>query len=150
MRKEITKDTFPAEVLAALQQAGFECTAIGSNPERIRALKHNCAAVFERQPDGPLRLVEPPGYLIRGEIGRLWDAGYQKFWLLGPPSDEPFSEPRRPATAEQLRALRRFTEELKQVLQLPSFYNTSLGSTSEVTAYDRLKGRSPANPQRFS
>src|SRR3990172_3465873 len=77
-------------------------------------------------------------------LGRLRAAGYQKFWLLGPPTDEPFNEPRRPALAEQLQALHAFSEELKSVLGVPSFYNESIGSTCEVTAYDRLKGRGPA------
>jgi len=46
--------------------------------------------------------------------------------------------------AEQLQALHAFSEELKSVLGVPSFYNESIGSTCEVTAYDRLKGRGPA------
>ncbi len=108
-------------------------------------MKSEVAAVFERQGAG-LRLAEPPGYVFRGEIGRLWDAGYQKFWLLGPPTEEPFSEPRRPATAEQLRALHDFQEELKYLLGVPSFYNESIGTTSEVTAYDRVQGRGPSTP----
>src|SRR3989338_3154891 len=70
--------------------------------------------------------------------------GYQRFWLPGPATDEPFNEPRRPALAEQLQALHAFSEELKSVLGVPSFYNESIGSTCEVTAYDRLKGRGPA------
>lgn len=139
--KPLTTQSFPADVLDQLRVAGFECTSISSSPERIRVLKHNCAALFERQADGQLRLAEPPGYLFRAEIGRLWDAGYQKFWLLGPATAEPFNEPRRPALAEQLKALHDYSEELKSALGLPSFYNESLGTTSEVTAYDRVRGR---------
>lgn len=154
--KPLNTQTFAAELLDRLRGAGFECTAVSANPERIRVLKSRCAALFERQADGQLRLAQPPGYLFRGEIGRLWDAGYQKFWLLGPPArtggagragpatDEPFSEPRRPVAAEQLRALHDYSEELKSLLGIPSFYHESLGTTSEVTAYDRLRGREPA------
>ena len=141
MKRPLIEQSFPAGVLERLRQAGFECATLSSGPERIRVLKGNCAAVFERQANGQLRLAEPPGYLFRGEIGRLWDAGYQKFWLLGPATNEPFKEPRRPALAEQLRALHDFSEEMKSVLGLPSFYNESIGSTSEVSAYDRLRGR---------
>ncbi|MFQ5664376.1 MAG: hypothetical protein ACE5HL_11150, partial [Terriglobia bacterium] len=140
----------PAHLIERLRQAGFECATIGSNPERIRVLKHNCAALFERESNGQLRLAQPPGYLFRGEIGRLWDAGYQKFWLLGPPTEEPPGEAPRPALAEQLKALHRFSEELKSVLGIPSFYNESIGTTSEVTAYDRVRARSSGSRQRFS
>lgn len=138
------EQTFPADMLDRLREAGFECATIGRNPERIRVLKHNCAALLERQTDGRLRLAQPPGYLFRGEIARLWDAGYQKFWLLGPPSDEPFDEPRRPVLAAQLKELHRYTEELALALGVPSFYNECIGTTSEVSVYDRLQDRSPA------
>jgi hypothetical protein len=128
VKRPLIEKTFPPDAVEALKQAGFEVTTVSSSPERIRVLKHNCAALFERLP-GPtggregseLKLAQAPGYVIRGEIGRLWDAGYQKFWLLGPvtprqdpgQADEPFKEPRRPALAEHLRDLHRFSEELK-------------------------------------
>jgi len=158
VKRPLIEKTFPPDVLEALKQAGFEVTTVSSSPERIRVLKHNCAALFERLP-GPaggregseLKLAQAPGYVLRGEIGRLWDAGYQKFWLLGPvtprsdsgQTDEPFNEPRRPALAEHLRDLHRFSEELKAALDVPSFYNESLGTTNDIAAYDRLKGREP-------
>jgi len=154
--------TFPASVLEVLRQAGFEVTTVSSSPERVRVLKHNCAALFERVGSptgrgagGSLKLAQAPGYVFRGEIGRLWDAGYQKFWLFGPvipradsgQADEPWnpeaSGARRPALAEHLKALHSFSEELKAALGIPSFYNESIGTTNELTAYDRLKGREP-------
>lgn len=158
MKRPLIEKTFPPDILEALKQAGFEVTTVSSSPERIRVLKHNCAALFERVP-GPaggregsqFKLAQAPGFVIRGEIGRLWDAGYQKFWLLGPvtpradsgQADDPFKEPRRPALAEHLRDLQRFIEELKAALGVPSFYNESLGTTNDIAAYDRLKGREP-------
>ena len=148
--KPLLETAFEDGTLDLLRAAGFEVAVIGSNPERIRVLKDTCAALFERQPDETLRLAQTPGYLIRGEIGRLWDAGYQKFWLLGPPTDEPFNEPRRPALATQLKALHRFDAELKAALGIPSFYNESIGSTNEISAYDRVHGRDSSSGQRFS
>jgi len=141
--RPLTTRSFHAATLEQLRRAGFEVTTVSSQPERIRVMKHNAAALFERQPDGTFRLVQCPGYLFKGDIGRLWDAGYQKFWLLGPATPEPFNEPRRPALAIQLQALHQFSEELKSVLGVPSFYNESIGTTSEVTSYDRVKGRGP-------
>ena len=151
MKRPLIEKTFPPDILEAVKQAGFEVTTVSSSPERVGVLKHNCAALLERIP-GPagglegsqFKLAQAPGYAIRGEIGRLWDAGYQKFWLLGPVTEEPFKEPRRPALAEHLRDLQRFNEELKAALGVPSFYNESLGTTNDVAAYDRLKGREPA------
>jgi hypothetical protein len=129
--KPLSTRAFPAAAVERLRAAGFDCAVIAQNPERVRALKGQVAVVFERTPQGELRLAQAPGYVFRGEIGRLWDAGYQKFWLLGPvtprqdsgQADDPFNEPRRPATAEHLRALHDFSEELKHILGLPSFYN---------------------------
>lgn len=155
--RPLTTRTFPAESLERLQQRGFEVTTVSSSPERIRVLKSNCAALFERRPGGELALAQAPGYVLRGEIGRLWDAGYQKFWLLGPvtprpgsgPANEPFNEPRRPALAEQLNELKRFSEELRYVLGIPSFFHEAIGSTNEVTAYDRAAGRGSSTRQTF-
>jgi hypothetical protein len=150
MNRPLIETGFPPEALDRLRAAAFELTTVSSSPERVRVLKHNCAAVFERQGDGQLRLGQVPGYVFRGEIGRLWDAGYQKFWLLGPPTTEPFNEPRRPALSEQLKALHHFSEELKSALSIPSFYNESIGTTNEVSAYDRVRGRNLATPRRVS
>lgn len=142
--KPLLTESFPTGVLERLRAAGFECAAVSSRPERVRVMKRGCAALFERQAEGGLRLAQAPGYVFKGEIGRLWDAGYQKFWLLGAPTADPFNEPRRPALTEQLKALHEFSEELKSLLGVPSFYNEAIGTTSEVTAYDRLEGRGPA------
>ena len=46
-----------------------------------------------------------------------------------------------PASAEHLRALHEFTEELKEAIGAPNLYNQSLGTTSDVYNYDRVKGR---------
>jgi hypothetical protein len=155
--RPLTARRFSADALERLKQQGFEVTTVGSDPERIRVLKHDCAALFERQAGsagegagGELRLAQAPGYVFRGEIGRLWDAGYQKFWLLGPVTDEPFNEPRRPALAEQMKELQQFDNELKYALGIPSFYNESIGTTNEISAYDRVRGRGPSTRQQFS
>jgi hypothetical protein len=51
-----------------------------------------------------------------------------------------------PATAQQLQAIHAFTEELKLLMGDVSLYNESLGTTSDVYLYDRLKGREAAQP----
>ena len=64
---------------------------------------------------------------------RLWDAGYQKFLL----TDEGL---KFPALATHLEGLRKFNEELRTALGVPTFYNEAIGSVSQVSVYDRVKG----------
>ena len=68
------------------------------------------------------------------EIGTLVDGGYQKFFLT--PSGK-----RKPALAEELKAIQNFQEDLKEALGLPSLYNESLGTTSDLHLYDRVEHR---------
>jgi len=79
-----------------------------------------------------------PGVLVRGEIARLLDRGYQKF--IKTPQYE------LPATAEQLHSIHQFSEVLKQIVGSDDLYNESLGTTSDTYQYDRLKGREAAQP----
>ena len=46
-----------------------------------------------------------------------------------------------PALATHLENLRMFNEELRTALGVPTFYNEALGSVSQVSVYDRVKGR---------
>ena len=79
-----------------------------------------------------------PGVLVRGEIARLLDRGYQKFIKS--------SQYELPATATQLHAIHQFSEDLKQLIGSEDLYNESLGTTSDTYQYDRLKGREDAQP----
>jgi hypothetical protein len=77
--------------------------------------------------------------MLSGQFTRLWDAGYQKFLLA--------DDGRKfPAVAAQLANLRKFNEELRAALGVPTYYNEALGSTCHVTTYDRVKGRPGAVP----
>jgi len=92
-------------------------------------------------------LAVTPGVLVKGEIARLLDRGYQKFIKT--------SQYELPATATQLHAIHQFTEELNQVTGALGLYNESLGTTSDLYQYDRLRGReapqaAPARPWELS
>ena len=63
----------------------------------------------------------------------MLDRGYQKFIRS--------SHYELPASASQLQAIHQFSEELKQLTGVISLYNESLGTTSDLYQYDRLKGR---------
>jgi hypothetical protein len=66
-------------------------------------------------------------------VAQLLDRGYQKFIKT--------SKFELPASAIQLQAVHLFSEELNQLTGGTSLYNQSLGTTSDVYEYDRLKGR---------
>lgn len=110
--------------------AGFQFRREG---DRWRVGRGPCAAVLARGPDGSVRMVEPPGYVIGGAIARLEDAGYQKFLVT--------SSARLPALAEHLREIHDFTRRLNTALGVTMLYNQSLGTVSNRYAYDRLRGR---------
>ncbi len=48
---------------------------------------------------------------------------------------------RLPATAEQLKALHEFEDDVKEALGLVNLYNTSLGTTTRKHEYDRVYKR---------
>jgi hypothetical protein len=79
-----------------------------------------------------------PGVVVKGEVARLLDRGYQKFIKT--------SQYELPASASQLQAIHAFSEELKQLVGTISLYNESLGTTSDVYCYDRLVGREAVRP----
>ncbi len=80
-----------------------------------------------------------PGIVVKGEVARLLDRGYQKFLKT--------SQYELPASAQQLQAIHAFSEELKQLIGEVSLYNESLGTTSDVYLYDRLMGREAPRPE---
>jgi hypothetical protein len=102
-------------------------------PGAVQVRKYGCAAEIASAPSGGVEILSRPGWLLNGEISRLLDRGYQKFLKT--------SKLEIPATADHLRALHEFSEELKQAAGAESLYNESLGTTSDVYNYDRVKGR---------
>jgi hypothetical protein len=102
--------------------------------------KLSCSAAIEKGPDDNARLFAKPGYLIGGEISRLIDKGYQKFLKT--------SKTEVPATADHLKALHQFSEELREGMGQVSLYNESLGTVSDRYVYDRVEDRDLPESQR--
>ncbi|HUN85072.1 MAG TPA: hypothetical protein VMU48_11875 [Terracidiphilus sp.] len=136
MAGKIRKPTFD-EALDALRAHGFEVTPSAGVVGGVLVTKYSVGAVLKpgQDKDRPLAYATLPGVLVRGELARLLDRGYQKFIKT--------SQYELPATAGQLHAIHEFSEELKEWTGGESLYNESLGTTSDVYLYDRLKGREP-------
>ena len=115
--------------VAWLSDHGFEVA--GSAVRTVS--KYGCAAQIEAGKENETRITGFPALLIGDEPAELVDRGYQKFFKT--------SKCQVPATAAQLEALNRFSEELKQALGYASLYNEGLGSVSGRYQYDRVVSR---------
>src|SRR3974377_1817589 len=121
------------EALAWLRDNGFDLTDAPGTSGRVFLRKYSVSAAIERAPDDCVKIFAYPGYLIGSEVSKLRNRGYQQFLKT--------SKTEVPASAEQLKALQKFSEELKMALGLPSLYNESLGTVSESYHYDRIENR---------
>ena len=102
-------------------------------PNAVQVRKYGCAAEIAAAPDGTVEILVRPGWLLNGEIARVLDRGYQKFLRT--------SKLEIPASADHLRAIHEFTEELNEAAGKTILYNQALGTTSNVYHYDRVEGR---------
>jgi hypothetical protein len=121
------------EAVAWLRDHGFDLLEAPGVQNRVFIKKYNCSAATEKTDDGGVKIFAYPGYLIGSEIAKLVNRGYQQFFKT--------TKTEVPATAEQLKALHEFTEELKEAIGAPSLYNESLGTVSEDYVYDRVEKR---------
>ncbi len=131
-------ERFSQKAIESLAALGF---TVGSTRGVVRVEKHGSGAEFRQDTDGTYQLTIIPTIMVKGQFSRLWDAGYQKFLL----TDEGI---KLPALASHLQNLRKFNEELRTALGIPTFYNEALGSVSQVSVYDRVKGREGDVPDK--
>ena len=128
------------EVVAWLREHGFDVLEAPGTENRVFLKKLNVSAAIEKETNGGVRVFARPGYLVGSEIAKLVDRGYQKFLKT--------SKTEVPATADHLKAIHQFTEELKEALGAPSLYNESLGTVSDAYIYDRVEDRDKPEPLR--
>jgi hypothetical protein len=121
------------EALNWLRDHGFDLIEAPGTQGRVFLKKYSCSAAIQKNGDDGVKIFAYPGYLISSEISKLVNKGYQQFLKT--------SKTEVPATADHLKALQQFSEELKEGLGLPSLYNESLGTTSESYHYDRIENR---------
>jgi|SRR5581483_11177162 len=120
-----------AERLETLKKFGFAIS--GADSRHARVSRDGIGATIEDRPEERPH-VNRAGLLVGDEIGALVNGGYQMFWKTA-------SGRRVPAIATQLKNLHNFEEDLKEALGLPSLYNESLGTTSDLHMYDRVEHR---------
>ena len=125
------EERFSPKAIEGLAALGF---SVGSTRGVVRVEKYGCGAEFRKGSDGLYQMTVLPTIMLKGRFTRLWDAGYQKFLL----TDDGLKVP---ALAQHLENLRKFNEELRTALGVPTFYNEALGSVSQISVYDRVKGR---------
>ena len=122
---------FTQPQIEALSNKGF---LVRSSGGVVRIEKYNCGAELRKSNEGPFQMTVIPAIMMQGQFTHLWDAGYQKFLLT-------HEGKKFPIRVSQLGDLRRFNEELRAALGVPTYYNEAIGSTCHYSVYDRVKGR---------
>ncbi len=121
------------EAVNWLREHGFDLIEAPGTQGRVFLKKYNVSAAIQKNGDDGVKIFAYPGYLIGSEISKLVNKGYQQVLKT--------AKTEVAATADHLKALQQFSEELKEALGLPSLYNESLGTVSEAYQYDRIVDR---------
>ena len=139
MAKKIKTKSFE-EVVAWFRDHGFDVLEAPGTSHRVFLKKYHSSAAIESSADGGVKIFAYPGYVIGGEISKLVDLGHQKVLKT--------SKAEYAATADHLKALHDFAEELKEGIGAISLYNEGLGTVSESYMYDRVRDRDLPESER--
>jgi hypothetical protein len=137
-RRERPQNPTFAQRMDRLRAAGFTVTPLADGV--VRVARGECAADL-KESNGSVEGVGCAGIAIGSEIGALVDGGFQKFFRTP-------TGVKRPALADQLKALHAFDEDLREALGQESYYNESLGTVSTFYLYDRVQDRDRGVPKR--
>jgi hypothetical protein len=137
-RRERSKSLTFADRLDNLRKSGFTVASAGNDATRI---SRGYCAVDIRESGASVDISDRAGIAMDNEIGVLVDGGYQKFFQT--PSGR-----RKPALAEELKALHDFEEDVKEALGQVNLYNEALGTVSTFYLYDRVADRDRGVPKR--
>jgi hypothetical protein len=128
------------EAVNWLRDHGFDLIEAPGTQNRVFLKKYNCSAAIQKNGADGVKIFAYPGYLVGSEISKLVNRGYQQFLKT--------AKTEIAATADHLKALQQFSEEMKEALGLPSLYNESLGTVSESYHYDRIENRDKSQAER--
>ncbi len=96
-----------SQQLARLYQSGFDIQTFDRFPRAVGVVRDNCVALLEATPEG-LKIVATPGWRIGEAIGILVEQDGRQVFQYKSETVE--------ATPERLETLRRFREELENLL----------------------------------
>jgi hypothetical protein len=132
------KDPDFDQTLQTLRSHSFEVMEGVEVAGGVQVSKYGAGAILvaSAEQGRAAAIAVAPGALVGGQVARLLDRGYQKFLKT--------AEFEIPATAGQLQAIHRFSEDLKILTGTVDLYNEALGTTSDLYQYDRLRGREAA------
>jgi hypothetical protein len=105
---------FTPQQMQALQRlfaAGFRPIAIPPYESALCMRRGDCAAVLSPVPNGGLKLLAPPSYLVDGNLSVRIKRGAAEVFV--------WKKTELPATPERLRELELFRQELTDLLKLP-------------------------------
>jgi hypothetical protein len=128
------------EAVSWLRDHSFDLIEAPGMQNRMFLRKYNCSAAIQKNGGDGVQIFAYPGYVVGSEISKLVNRGYQQFLKT--------AKTEIAATADHLKALQQFTEEMKEGLGLPNLYNESLGTVSESYDYDRIQDRDKAAADR--
>jgi hypothetical protein len=100
----------PAEQLQQIYVAGFELKVFDRFPKCVGVVRANCIALVVPSVDG-LQMLGTPGWLMGEALGVLVETGGRPVFQAKQEIVE--------ATPDRLEALRRFREDLMQLLRPP-------------------------------
>lgn len=130
-RRPIVKKLSFEDYMGAARSAGFKTESVGG---KTRIERSGIASLAEAGPDDVPQFPVRAGVIMGKEIGDLTDGGFQKFFVT------PHGK-KKPALAEELKAIQNYQEDLREALGLTALYNEALGTVSNQYLYDRVEGR---------
>jgi hypothetical protein len=99
------------QVVERLLEAGFRPIAIPPYESALCMRKGDCAAVLAPVPNGGIKLLAPPSYLVNGNLSVRLKRGPGEVFVWKKKEVE--------VTREKLRELEAFRRELTEILELP-------------------------------
>jgi len=99
------------QVIERLFEAGFRSIAIPPYESALCMRKGDCAAVLAPVPNGGMKLLAPPSYLVNGNLSVRLKRGSGEVFVWKKKEVE--------ATLEKLRELEAFRREVMEILALP-------------------------------
>jgi hypothetical protein len=99
------------QTLERLFAAGFRPIAIPPYESALCVRRGECAAILSPMPNGGLKLLAPPSYLVDGNLSVRLKRGAGEVFV--------WKKSELPATPERLQELELFRQELTDMLKLP-------------------------------